>query len=397
MRKIILFVFLSAAALAAHPQWALLSTDFEPNISITAFDSTVISGASSFGPYDLAVSYNNGNSWSGSDLLQSAGVNFLCTGDSVIYACTPDGIYRTAKDALNWSAFNEGLPVGGHINKIILKESILLASDNNSIYFRISGDPAWTTLCESSPVTGIYDFDFDGHTIVLAGYDGIAESVDMGLSWIIWPPAFIFEWDAITVKGDTIIAASKGGIYRKLISANNISKVSNGLMELWNPYGYDYYGEFEQFYHLGDHIFVCGETGVYKLSDYTWNWEFTELGSWTYALASNTEMLFGVRGYGGIWGRPLNQLILHTNEAPAIKPPISIYPNPANTSITIDTQITPGKNTSLTIINLQGQQLIKIPVTEPTAILDVHAFPSGVYFIKISDNRTVRVEKFVKQ
>jgi len=397
MRKIILLVFLWAVAIAVYPQWTVLSTDFEPNISITAFDSTVISGASSFGPYDLAVSYDSGNTWTGNNLLQSGGVICLCTGDSMIYACTPTGIYRTAKDALNWSAFNEGLPVGGRINKIILKDSILLSSDNNSIYFRTSGDPAWTTLCESSPVTGIYDFDFDGHTIVLAGYDGIAESDDMGLSWTIWPPAYIFEWDAVTVKGDTIIAASKGGIYRKLISTSNISQVSNGLMELWNPYGYDYYGEFEQFHRIGDHIFVCGETGVYILSDYSWNWEFTDLGPWTYAMASNAEMLFGVNGYGGIWGRPLNQLIVNTNEAPAIKSPISIYPNPANTSITIDTQITPGKNTTLTIINLQGQELNKSQLMEPTALLDVQAFTPGLYFVKLSDNKTVQVAKFVKQ
>jgi hypothetical protein len=396
MRKIIMLVFLWAVAIAGYPQWTVLSTDFEPNISVTAFDSTVISGASSFGPYDLAISYDNGNTWSGSNLLQSGGVSCLCTGDSMIYACTPNGIYRTEKNTLNWSGYSEGLPTGP-MNKIILKDSILLASDNNSIYFRTSGDPAWTTLVESSPVSGIYDFDYDGNTLVLAGYDGISESNDLGLSWNIWPPAYIFEWDAVTVKGDTIIAASKGGIYRKLISTGNISKVSNGLMELWNPYGYDYYGEFEQFHRIGGYIFVCGETGVYKLSDYTWDWEPTGLEYYTFALADNGEMLFSAKGYQGIWGRPLNQLIVNTNAAPINKSLISIYPNPANDLITIDTQITPGNNTALTIINLQGQQLTKIRLTEPTTVLDVRAFAPGMYFAKITDGPTVKTVKFLKQ
>ncbi len=396
MKKIILALLLMAVVVEVYPQWTLLSDDFEPNISITAFDSTVISGASSFGPYDLAVSYDNGNTWSGSNLLQSGGVKYLLSGDSMIYACTPNGIYRTAKATLNWSTYNEGLP-GGLINKIILNDSIMLASGNNSIYLRISGDPAWTTLVESSPVSGIYDFDYDGNTLVIAGYNGIAESNDLGLSWNLWPPAYNFEWDAITVKGDTIIAASKGGVYRKLIPTGTISNVSNGLIELWNPYGYDYYGEFEQFHHIGEHIFMCGETGLYKLSDHTWNWEFTGLEYWTNALVSNDEMLYAVKGYNGIWSCPLNQLIVGTNEAPLIKSPISIYPNPANNIITIETQITPGNNTSLTIVNLQGQQLKKIQLTQPTTGLDVHAFPPGVYFAKITDGSTVKTVKFLKQ
>lgn len=395
MKKIIPVLFLMSVIQEVYPQWAILSVDFEPNISITAFDSTVISGSSSFGPYDLAVSYDNGNTWSGSNLLQSEGVKYLLSGDSMIYACTPNGIYRTAKDTLNWSVYSEGLPTGP-INKIILKDNILLASDNNSIYLRISGDPAWTTLVESSPVGGISDFDYDGNTLVLTGYDGIAESNDLGLSWNLWPQAYVFEWDAVTVKGDTIIAASKGGVYRKLISTGNISNVSNGLIELWNPYGYDYYGEFEQFQHIGDYIFMCGETGVYKLSDNTWHWEHTGLEYWTNALSGNAEMLFAAKGYQGIWGCPLNQFIVSSDENPLIQSFVSVYPNPAGNQITIDTRTTPGENTFLTIINTNGRQLINHCLSEPSAILDVQAFPPGLYFVRIKDDRTVKFVKFVK-
>jgi hypothetical protein len=396
MRKLILLIILCAAAIEAYPQWTRLCNDFEPNISVTAFDSTVISGASSFGPYDLAVSYDQGNTWTGRNLLQSGGVIYLCTDDSMIYACTPNGIYRTLKDTLNWSSYNEGLPAG-QINKIILKDSIMLASSNSSVFQRIVGDTTWTTVCESSPVAGISDFDYDGNTLVVAGYDGIAESYDRGLSWNQWPSAYIFQFDAVIAKGDTIIAGSAAGIFHRLISMNNISKVSNGLEELWSPYEHDFYGRFEQFHLIGDHIFVCGETGVYKLSDFTWGWEFTGLEYWTDALASNAEMLFAAKGYDGIWGRPLNQLILSTNSAPVVKSPISIYPNPANTIINIDTQITPGKNTSLTILNLQGQQLIKIHLTETNTMLDVQAFPPGAYFAKITDATTAKTAKFLKR
>ncbi len=395
MRKISFLFLLCALALKAYPQWTLLSADFEPNISVTAFNSTVISGASSFGPFDLAVSYDNGNTWTGNNLLQSNGINHLAKGDALIYASTPNGIYKSAKDNLNWSAYNEGLP-NGQISKICLKDSVILAAGNNKIYKRIVGDNAWTTICESSPVAGIYDFDFDGNRIVVAGNNGIAESIDMGLNWIIWPPAYVFQWNAVGIKGDTIIAASKGGIYRKHISTGNISLVSAGLIKLWNPYGYDYYGEFEMFLLVGNNIFVCGETGVYKLSENNWFWEHTGLGYWTYAISCNDEMLFAVKGYGGIWGRRLNQLIINTNEISTNPPGVIVYPNPANEILTIDSNFNGGKNILLTIFNLNGQQLLQRQITDPKTVIDIGTFPDGLYFVKIMDDNVVKIAKFLK-
>jgi hypothetical protein len=395
MRKIIVLFFICAAVLKAYPQWTLLSGDFEPNISVTAFDSTVISGATSFGPFDMAVSYNNGVSWAGSNLFQSNGIVHLITGDSLIYASTPNGVYRSVKDNLNWSAYNEGLP-NGQIRKICLKDSVILAAGNSSIYKRLAGDNIWTTICESSPVGGIHDFDFDGNRIVVAG-NGIAESVDMGLSWTLWPPAYAFEWNAVTIKGDTIIAASKGGVYRKRISNGNISNVSTGLIELWTPYGGGYFGEFEMFLRIGNNLFLCGETGVYKLSENSWFWEHTGLGSWTYALAFNDEMLFAVKGYGGIWGRPINQLIINTNEITADQSSVSLYPNPTTDIIAIDTECADGKRINLVIINLNGQQLFQCQITDSMTVVDVSAFPKGIYFVKITDDTRVKTAKFVKQ
>lgn len=391
MKKIISLIIFCALVQGAYPQWVLLSDDYDPNISITAYDSTVIAGSSSFGTYDLAVSFNCGNTWTGNNLLQLDGVEYLCTNDSMIYACTPNGIFRTSKDTLNWSPYNEGLP-SGPIHKICFKDSIQLAVGNNSIYKRIAGDTSWITICESGPVVGISDFDFDGNLIVLAG-DGIAESYDMGSSWTIWTD-YIFEFDAVTIKGDTIIAASKGGIYRKLISSGSISKVSTGLIKLWNPYGYDYYGEFESYHHVGDNIFLCGETGVYKLSDDTWNWEYTGLESGTYALADNGEMLFAVTGYDGIWARPMNQLIVNANEDPIVLSTITIYPNPAKDVLNIQFD----KNevdANLIISDIRGNTMVSRQIQQKETTINIGSFNPGVYMIRLENNQHLLTRKMI--
>jgi hypothetical protein len=395
MKKLICLVLLALAVSAAHPQWTLLSLDFVPYSSVTAYDSVIIAGSSSFGSYDMAVSYNHGDTWTGMNLNPSSGVHYLYAHDTFVYACTPNGIYKSVKEALNWIPFSEGLPAGP-ILKMCIQDNIMLATGAGSVYKRIVGENAWTTISESSPVDAITDFAFNGNLIVLAGLNGIAESTDLGSNWSLWPSSYIHVWNAITIKGDTIIAASKGRVNRKLISSGNISEVSNGLTKLWHPYGDDYYGEFEMFHQVGNDIFLCGETGIFKLSDDSWFWNPTDFQHYTYALANNGDKLFAVRGYGGLWERPLNELTSIANHYPGFTGPINIYPNPAFSHIVIETQTTPGVKTILTVFNLNGQQVLEHLVIEPKTVVDIDKLPKGLYFLKNTNNMTVQTGKFVK-
>ncbi|MGA3013851.1 MAG: T9SS type A sorting domain-containing protein [Bacteroidales bacterium] len=75
---------------------------------------------------------------------------------------------------------------------------------------------------------------------------------------------------------------------------------------------------------------------------------------------------------------------------------IKIYPNPATDKITIETTGTV-KEINLAIINIDGQQLITRQTTDPKTSIDISTFPSGVYFVRLTNDKTVEVGKFVKQ
>ena len=50
----------------------------------------------------------------------------------------------------------------------------------------------------------------------------------------------------------------------------------------------------------------------------------------------------------------------------------------------------------MTIYSISGQQLMAQQITEQQTVLDVSGLPQGVYFVKVSNDKTVQVGKFVK-
>jgi len=73
----------------------------------------------------------------------------------------------------------------------------------------------------------------------------------------------------------------------------------------------------------------------------------------------------------------------------------SIYPNPATDKITIETSGLQNESI-ITIVNPAGQQVLQKKVTVPRMQIDVNWLPSGIYFLKLTKERSVQVAKFVK-
>jgi len=89
-----------------------------------------------------------------------------------------------------------------------------------------------------------------------------------------------------------------------------------------------------------------------------------------------------------------DSVMVGINESKELK--FSLYPNPATDKITIEKSATPAKN-QLSITNLNGQQLITCQVTELKTQIDISNLPSGVYFVRLTNDKTVEVGMFVKQ
>jgi hypothetical protein len=74
---------------------------------------------------------------------------------------------------------------------------------------------------------------------------------------------------------------------------------------------------------------------------------------------------------------------------------IMVYPNPARDIITIETSEANFIG-SLSIINCSGQQFITRQFTKPKMQIDISNLPSGVYFVRLTNDNTVAVGKIIK-
>jgi photosystem II stability/assembly factor-like uncharacterized protein len=72
---------------------------------------------------------------------------------------------------------------------------------------------------------------------------------------------------------------------------------------------------------------------------------------------------------------------------------LNIYPNPTSTTITIET-LSSGR---LSILNLHGQEVMKLQVTGPMIQIDISNLPNGVYFVRLTSEKMVEFGKFIKE
>jgi hypothetical protein len=70
-----------------------------------------------------------------------------------------------------------------------------------------------------------------------------------------------------------------------------------------------------------------------------------------------------------------------------------IYPNPATDHLVIESV----KTGSLSIVNTDGQQLLSGKITKPKVLLDISSLHAGVYFVRLTNDRTVASAKFIKR
>jgi len=80
----------------------------------------------------------------------------------------------------------------------------------------------------------------------------------------------------------------------------------------------------------------------------------------------------------------------------SVQAALEIYPNPAQGIITVESSKFSG-NAQLSISNMKGQEMMSCKVSDRITQIDIGEFPSGVYFLRLIDEKSVQTRKIVKE
>ncbi|NVO02900.1 MAG: T9SS type A sorting domain-containing protein [Bacteroidetes bacterium] len=235
----------------------------------------------------------------------------------------------------------------------------------------------------------------------------------------IWNAHFVhnasYKIYSIAINGSDIYV---GGSFATLNghTRNNIAKlneVSGAVDPTWNP---NINGIVRSILINGDDIYVGGyfnyiggyaSNGIAKLNNYDgaadpyWILNSNNITNVNSIVISGSDFYVGgdfnsiAAGYSPNFAKFLYFTASAEGIPSTIARSLSIYPNPANNLITIETPVE-GKTGTIIILNVNGQKLITKQLTTFKSEIDVSDLPSGIYFVRVINKKSESFGKFIK-
>ncbi len=325
-----------------------------------------------------------------SDQIES----FAVSGKNLYLATLFDGVFKSSDNGTSWN----WLPASqiGATYSVTSVSSFLLIGTDDGIYRSSDSGVTWTY---SNSGTQIGYLAAVGSTLWAAGLaGGIIRSENGGDSWEnastgLSSSAFVTSFVEV---GDEILAGTSAeGIYRS--SDNGQSWQQSGVVNR----------QVNSIITIGPFAFAGTMNGIYISTDQgeSWNAENTGLTNTSvYSLAADGNNLFAGTYDGGVWRRPLSEMIGSSSvaEAPQHANTTTIFPNPVSHEATIGFATNTSSQTSVTIFDVLGNTIDELfdgTLEAGSHLLtwNASAVSPGTYYARIAtkngDVQTVKVVK----
>jgi hypothetical protein len=275
------------------------------------------------------------------------------TGSNVFAGTFGAGVFVSSTSVINWTAANTGLTYK-RINALAVKGPYLFAGADRKGLFR-SDDNGITWNSANSGISGeqVIALGVNGNDIYVSTNMGIFQSTNNGSTWT--KVNFGFENNFVQA-----FAFFNGSIFLPYINLNGSASVltssDKGLS--WKDVGEG----------LPDmSIFSLDVAGDYMFAG-----------------------TFGL----GIWKRRLSEL--SGNNGLYSDSQIIVYPNPIKNKFIVEKSLQL-PNANLSITNVNGQKLLERKITDHKTPIDISNLRSGIYFIRMTSEKTVDLLKIIKE
>ncbi len=383
-------------------------TQDETVASISANGSNVFAGTFDGGIFH---STNNGIQWAQFSPVQtnipvlSLAYEASIAGDPHVFAGTfSEGAFSSTDDGTTWTLASSGLDYWVHcfaISSFQLEANTILAGTNSGVYASTNDGASWTTLGLHNHVVVSLALpppsETPGDTLIYAGTgeSGVFRSSDKGKSWTEVNSGL----GDSTIKSLLVVQNTGGpielfagtfygGVFRSTDRGDSWEAVDSGLTDTRaNCFAADRVG--------GGTVLVAGTNGgVFISTNSGTHWKAVNEGMTSMHVSSlamsDTFLYAGTEG--GIWRRPLSEIITSVNPSGKILPREFMlyqnYPNPFNPATNISFELPTEAFVTLSIYDILGRR-VALLLSGPSSpgshelTFSPTGLSSGVYFCRL--------------
>jgi hypothetical protein len=279
---------------------------------------------------------------------------------SFLFAGTTNGLFRSGNNGASWDSVLSDLPSNSHISCFAGNGATLLAGTaGGSIFKTINNGSNWVQSNTGLSAMSIYAFTVSGGKILAGTQDGIFASTNNGDNW----------------------ESMNGGLSGNLVTRSFVLS--------------------------GQDIFAAVGGLVYLLKNGTAQWIPVHSGLLAQnvtALETNGGFLFAANFSGGIWRRPLSEMITSISDRSVVPAQFFLeqnYPNPFNPATTIGFTLQTSGLTTLKIYDAIGRE-VETLVNEVLdagvyhhRTFDASRMANGMYLARLVSGDKIQIRRMV--
>ncbi len=368
---------------------------------------------------------------------QAAGVHAITIMGNDIYVGAYNGVFLSTDKGSSWSEINNGLSYL-NISSIAIKDSNIFLGLNGG-----SGVYQYSMKVNKWDLVGLSNSDVRSllfyNNILIAGCDeGVYLSTDYGSTWNLkldLNGGSLGNCEALAsigthifagINGDNDMYVSKDNGENWTLSDSGLSNTriwsltandsllftgSNGGVfyssnfgNLWQNIGFPNI-QIVSLLALNDKLFVGSNNGLFLSTDLGKSWSEIDSGLFNYvrAIAADSSDIFVGSG-GGVWKRPLSEMITGINETknnlPIIFSLAQNYPNPFNPTTIINYSLLKASFITVKVYDMLGRKVATLVNEEKKAgnysvNFNAGSLASGIYFYRMQAGQFVDTKKLI--